>query len=1065
MPNGALAGTDESRLDRDRLLSEALTHMIEALGLEIAAIRRKGGGTQIELRGGERVGQAEGSWLYRFVVAEDLNLRDDTPVRVTAGQEDVAGVLVSFRDGVLLVALENDLGPRIAAARLVANDSFLVERLKDRLEKVRGGEAQFNRAAADRVLGLLPPSTADADPHPSVNGDGMANADQIRAVRRSLGSDTTFVWGPPGTGKTTTLARIVEAHYRAGRSVLLVSNTNIAVDTALERVAERLKGEPDFHQGLVIRQGPVVKEELRRRFGPQVILEEIVARLGERLKQERDNLAREAVPLEAEERSLVGALKDLERLASAWETLAARQKAQERARANIAAREEEAQRHRTRAANARSDLERARNMGAVRRFFSGLDPKRLTREAAEAGRAAQAASEAAQALASDLSKLQAEIASLRGEVDRLIAETRRYPPAAQLHARLEPLRARLGQIRERIAAIDCELAELEQQVLARCKILATTVYRTYLGKSGTRQFDAVVIDEASMLMPPLIYYAAGLAAQSVTVAGDFRQLPPIVMSDEPLAAEWLKCDVFEKAGIPEKLARRQPTPHLVALGTQYRMREPICDVINKLFYADHPLRSDSSVKRGNGRFPLSEAPLLYVNTAPFHPWAALRLGTYSRYNLFHALLVRNIVLHLAETGFLPAAGEPNDAVGAVAPYSSQARLIQALLDDRLGDRAAGVAATVHRFQGNEKAAMVIDLTDSLGARLGRFLQAIRIEEDGARLLNVAVSRARRHVIVVGNFEYLRGKAPRDGFVRRLVEHFEEHGEALDLEALLPLAERDWIDGLHRVLPPTFDLPEGAAGVFTEGTFYPAFLKDLARARESIVIFSPFATGSGTARWYDSLRAALARGVRVRILTRPPQEFGGGATDEVTELVQTLRDVGITVDLRARMHEKVAILDGHTLWHGSLNILSHRDTHESMLRLESPAACQQLGRFVSTPASRPEEDAAPSLDAPENPACPKCGSPTVWNDGRYGIYFECEDPVCDGKVDPRRAWSQRRSGTERRRAGNAAGDRLSEKAPILGSRVRSRAAVGGSSSATAGTVPFSVAPTIRGVATR
>jgi len=109
--------------------------MIEALGIEIAVIRKKGGGTQIELRGGERVGQAESSWLYRFMVVEELNLRDETPIRITAGQEDTPGVLVSFREGVLIVALEKDLGPQIAAARLVTNDSFLVERLKERLGK------------------------------------------------------------------------------------------------------------------------------------------------------------------------------------------------------------------------------------------------------------------------------------------------------------------------------------------------------------------------------------------------------------------------------------------------------------------------------------------------------------------------------------------------------------------------------------------------------------------------------------------------------------------------------------------------------------------------------------------------------------------------------------------------------------------------------------------------------------------------------------------------------------------------------------------------------------------
>ncbi len=1013
-------------------MSDALSHMIDALGLEVAAIGKQGGGTQIGLRGGERVGQAEGSWLYRFLVGEDLNLRDDTPVRITCGQEDISGVLVSFRDGVLLVALEKDLGPKIPAARLVADESFLLERLKERLEKIRSGEAQFNPQAGDRVLGLSPVRPADAEPNAAViQGDSPPNDDQMLAVRRSLGSDTTYVWGPPGTGKTTTLARIVEAHYRAGRSVLLVSNTNIAVDTALERVAERLKGEPEFHQGLVIRQGPVVKEELRQRFGPQVILEEIVARLGESLRREKGQLAREAAPLEAEERSLVAALKDLERLAHARRSLADREGALTTTRSNVTARARAAQQHRARTATLRADLERAQAMGSVRRFFSGLNPEHLEREIATEDRAAQASEDAARALGGDVAKHEVDIGALRGEIDRLTAATRSYPLAPEIQSHLTTLRTRLGQIRERTTTLDRELAALEQEVLSRCRILATTVYRTYLGKAAFRPFEAVVIDEASMLMPPLIYYAAGLATQTVAVAGDFRQLPPIVMSDEPLANEWLKRDVFEKAGIPARLERRQPTPYLVALGTQYRMREPICDVVNRLFYADHPLRSDPSVRRDPSAFPLGASALLYVDTSPFHPWTALRVGTFSRYNLFHALLVRNIVLHLAEVGYLPDLGEPNDAVGAVAPYASQAKLIQALLEDRLGARAAGVAATVHRFQGNEKATMLLDLTDSLGARLGRFLQAVRVEEDGARLLNVAVSRARHHVVLLGNFEYLRAKARGDAIVRQLIDHFEEHGEALDLENLLPLAERDWVDGLHRVLPVSFDFPEGAAGAFTEGTFYPAFLKDIARARESIVILSPFATGAGAGRWMDALRAALARGVRVRILTRPPVEPGGGTAEEVGELVHALRDLGVVVDLRARMHEKIAILDGRILWHGSLNILSHSDTHESMLRIESPAACSQLGRFVSTPAGL--RDDAPALDARENPECPNCGGPTVWNDGRYGIYFKCEDPDCDGKVDARRGGRGRTAGGDGRgsRRGRRSGRRSGSTAEAGG----------------------------------
>lgn len=981
-------------------MTDVLGQMIAALDLEVAAIRKKGGGSRVELRGGERIGVSEGSILYRFIVTEDLNLRDDTPVRVTCGQEDVAGILVSFRDGVLVIALEKDLGPKIPMARLVANDSFLIERLKERLTKVQSGEAQFNTVAAQRVLGRTEPKSDEVEPHPDVIRDGKVNAEQLDAIRRSLGSDTTYVWGPPGTGKTTTLARIVEAHYRAGRTVLLVSNTNIAVDTALEKVADRLKGENDFHQGLVIRQGPVVKEELRQRYGSQVILDEIVARLGESLRVEKEKLIGQMAPLEKEISSFNKALQDYKLVDEARNHLASCEKTREAARSKLSAKTRELEQLRSEAERLVSELTRARNMSKLQRLFSLVNIDKLEREAAQAENAVQAAAQAAKALAADLPNVEGQVIRAQQMMDNILQMTRHYPPVAEIRQRIAGIQSHLTEMRHRLSVIDQQINELEQQVLSRCKILATTVYRTYLGKTTTRPFDVVVIDEASMLMPPLVFYAAGLSNHAVVVAGDFRQLPPIVMSDENPSKEWLKRDVFEIAGIPTRVLNRQLTPSLVSLSTQYRMREPICAVINQLFYTDHPLRSDPSVRLGGEGFPFPAAPLLYVNTAPFHPWTALRLGTFSRYNLFHALLVRNILLHLAETGFLPPAGKPNDAVGAISPYASQARLIQALLEDRLKDRAAGLAATVHRFQGNEKSAIVLDLTDSFGSHLGHFLKATRLEEDGARLLNVAASRAKHHLILVANFDFIQAHAPDSSFVLQMLELFEEKGEELNLNSLLPLADRDWVDGLHRVHGQPFDFPDDAAGAFTEGTFYPVFLRDIERARKSIVIFSPFATQAGTARWMDALRLALSRNVRVRILTRPPNEPGGGGSGEVSQLVDALRDLGVTVDLRARMHEKIAILDGRILWHGSLNILSHRDTHESMLRIDSPAACSQVGRFVSTPGGFGDSD-EPTINAPENPECPKCGGATIWKEGRYGIYFECEAPHCDGKVNARR----------------------------------------------------------------
>jgi hypothetical protein len=102
--------------------------------------------------------------------------------------------------------------------------------------------------------------------------------------------------------------------------------------------------------------------------------------------------------------------------------------------------------------------------------------------------------------------------------------------------------------------------------------------------------------------------------------------------------------------------------------------------------------------------------------------------------------------------------------------------------------------------------------------------------------------------------------------------------------------------------------------------------------------------------------------------KPPGELGGAPGDQVAEVVEELRALGIAVDLRARMHQKIAILDGRVLWHGSLNILSHRDADESMLRIEGAAACEAVGRNLSTPTGRKDDRA--DLHAAENPGVPR-----------------------------------------------------------------------------------------------
>jgi hypothetical protein len=436
---------------------------------------------------------------------------------------------------------------------------------------------------------------------------------------------------------------------------------------------------------------------------------------------------------------------------------------------------------------------------------------------------------------------------------------------------------------------------------------------------------------------------------------------------------------------------------VVALNEQYRMSDPICAVVNDIFYSEYRNALVTRAKDNPGPvFPLGTKRLLYVDTGPLKPWASTRLGTYSRYNLLHAILARGLVAHLRREGYLPPPIEANKQLGVVTPYAAQTNLTKILIDEVLDSAGSRYVSTVHRFQGNEKTTMLIDIPDSTGVQPSRFIRAAGVHEDGARLLNVALSRARERLILLADFEYLRRRVGGDSVIGRILRRFENDGEPLDVADVVKLGPDNWINAIRKVDPPQFELDPKATGVFTEATFFPAFQQDVLRAKSSVVIFSPFATERGAGRLADLLRAKLAEGVTVRLVTRPPDDQAA-MSGTASAAIGALRTLGVAVDLRQSMHEKLASIDGEVAWVGSLNITSHRDTSEIMFRLANREVHDRLAQFVSIPRRSRDESAGgdtyPLADQ-ENPACPRCKSPTVWKNGRSGIYFEC--PECGNR---------------------------------------------------------------------
>jgi superfamily I DNA and/or RNA helicase len=161
---------------------------------------------------------------------------------------------------------EREIDVRYPPYTLVIYPWFLYEKLKHALESLLQGEYFFVPNAL-MLFGKLPPHK-QAQPllteHPGLNDS------QQQALQLCSDSNLAFVWGPPGTGKTTTLGHIVTELLHQGQRILITSTTNAAVDQALATLAALDDAREFFEQGNIVRIGKTTAETFGATL-PQVI--------------------------------------------------------------------------------------------------------------------------------------------------------------------------------------------------------------------------------------------------------------------------------------------------------------------------------------------------------------------------------------------------------------------------------------------------------------------------------------------------------------------------------------------------------------------------------------------------------------------------------------------------------------------------------------------------------------------------------------------------------------------------------------------------------------------------
>ncbi|MDI6872061.1 MAG: DEAD/DEAH box helicase [Bacillota bacterium] len=270
--------------------------------------------------------------------------------------------------------------------------------------------------------------------------------------------------------------------------------------------------------------------------------------------------------------------------------------------------------------------------------------------------------------------------------------------------------------------------------------LFNLVRHTRGGSWDTQLFDLAVIDEASQVsLPEAVLACAYLKpGAQVIVVGDHRQMPPIIThpwKDEPRR----EAEEFQPYRSVFEYLVSLDTPR-VGLDESFRLHKVLAEFLAEHIYKQDgiPFFSRRVATLDPKDYP---EPFLAAVLDPDYPVVIVEHEEHGsqQANPLEAALVAPIVKACSRKLKL----DGRKGIGIVVPHRAQ----KALLSDRLSDlAAAGAIDTVERFQGGERDVIIVSATVSdpdYALAEAAFLM-------DARRLNVALSRPRKKLIVVGS---------------------------------------------------------------------------------------------------------------------------------------------------------------------------------------------------------------------------------------------------------------------------------------------------------------------------
>ncbi|MBL7776516.1 MAG: ATP-binding protein, partial [Saprospiraceae bacterium] len=287
-----------------------------------------------------------------------------------------------------------------------------------------------------------------------------------------------------------------------------------------------------------------------------------------------------------------------------------------------------------------------------------------------------------------------------------------------------------------------------------------------------KKIQRLIVDEASQILEPQLL---GLLTrfEHFVLIGDHQQLPAVTaqapehtrVGDPDLQAIGLtdlRDSYFER--LYRLCVERGMYAHYGQLFRQGRMHAEIMDFPNRHFYGGRlqTLASEAEVSKHYQHLPLPVAPLFYpekdspgitLGRVAFLPVSETGALPNQKTALAEARLAAQLLRYFQEQ--YAAQGKtwgPETSLGIISPWRAQiAQIRQAIAEAGLDPDALAID-TVERYQGGAREVILISCCVHSAGQLERL---VSLSAEGVdRKLNVALTRAREQLIVLGNPEAL-----------------------------------------------------------------------------------------------------------------------------------------------------------------------------------------------------------------------------------------------------------------------------------------------------------------------